>query len=328
MDTDPAAAPAPAARDADLWAACEERAVVRLTLASGQALTGHYTSRVGLHFLHRTGRDLPLIGEVTGPYGPGDVLAVEVVRTRAQVLADAYVRLHGERVPGREPRTRDEHEQRLQVLAGAVAAAGDDWQRQMQLHRQFREAADRIGLAPGKRTWLLNAAAWARRSNRPPTMADLWVDAVASPSCLARPRPQDFDPDPQVRRRRTALPAHVRADPWSIPKILHALKAASLKARATRLGDPPHDAGHIQIEMPITAKPRSGLRAGRSCFVAIAERDERGRMAWRWVWDGNQSKAGLARHRRALRCDAYTRMVEVLRHGRRGVQADLFCDPG
>ena len=303
----------------DLWAACEERAVVRLTLASGQVLTGAYTGRVGLHFLHRTGRDLPLIGEVTGPYRPGDVLAVEVVRTRAQVLEDVHVRLHSERVPGREPRTRDEHEQRLRVLAAAVAAAGDDWQRQMQLHRQFREAADRIGLAQGKRTWLLNAAAWARRSNKPPTMADLWVDAVASPSCLARPRPQDFDPDPRVRRRRTALPPFVRADPFSIPNILHALRAASLKARATRLGDPPHDAGHIQVEMPIK---------GRSRFVAIGQRDEHGRMAWQWVWDGNESESGQARHRRALRCDAYARMVEVLSHGCRGVQADLFCRQG
>ena len=207
MDADLAAGPA--TPGPDLWAACEERAVVRLTLADGQMLTGSYTTRVGLHFLHRTGPALPLIGEVSGPYQPGDVLAVEVVRTRAEVLADAYVRLHGERVPGPEPRTRDDHEQRLQALASAVAAADGDWQREMQLHRQFREAADRIGLAAGKRTWLLNAAAWARRSNAPPTMADLWMDAVASPSCLARPRPQDFDPDPRVRRRRTALPPYV-----------------------------------------------------------------------------------------------------------------------
>lgn len=119
---------------------------------------------------------------------------------------------------------------------------------------------------------------------------------MASPSCLARPRPQDFDPDPRVRRWRIALPLQVRADPWSIPNILHALRAASLKVRVTRLGDPPHDAGHLQIEMPIK---------GRSRFVAIAQRDECGRMAWRWIWDGNQSKAGLARHGRALRCDAY-----------------------
>ena len=317
MDADPATMPAMAGPD--LWAACEERAVVRLTLANGQTLTGHYTSRVGLHFLHRTGRDLPLVGEVSGPYQPGDVLAVEVVRTRAEVLADAYLRLHGERVPGREPVTRDEHEHRLQVLARAVADAEADWQRQVQLHRQFREAADRIGLAQGKRAWLLHAAAWARRSNAEPTMADLWVDAVASPSCLARPRPQDFDPNPRARRRRTALPPHVRADPWSIPNILHALRAASLKARVTRLGDPPHDAGHIEIDMPIK---------GRSRFVAIAERDIHGRMAWRAVWDGNDSKAGQLRHRRCLQCDAYARMVEVLRHGRRGVQADLFCHPG
>ena len=326
MDADPAAAPATGSPD--LWAACEERAVVRLTLASGQVLTGHYTSRVGLHFLHRTGRDLPLIGEVTGPYGPGDVLAVEGVRTCAQVLADAYVRLHGERVPGREPVTRDEHEHRLQVLARAVADAEADWQRQVQLHRQFREAADRIGLAPGKRAWLLNAAAWARRSNAPPTMANLWVDAVASPSCLARPRPQDFDPDPRARRRRTGLPAHVVSDPHSIPNMLHALRAASLDVRVSRLGDPPYDRGHLQIEMPVTAKPRSGLRGGRSRFVAIAERDRHGRMAWRVVWDGNHdSKAGRLRYRRALQCDAYARMVEVLRHGCRGVQADLFCRP-
>ena len=29
---------------------------------------------------------------------------------------------------------------------------------------------------------------------------------------------------------------------------------------------------------------------GRSRFVAIAERDRHGRMAWRVVWDGNQAR--------------------------------------
>ena len=67
---------------------------------------------------------------------------------------------------------------------------------------------------------------------------------------------------------------------------------------------------------------------GRSRFVAVAERDEHGRMVWRVVWDGNDSKAGQLRHRRCLQCNAYARMVEVLRHGRRGVQADLFCHSG
>ena len=98
--------------------------------------------------------------------------------------------------------------------------------------------------------------------------------------------------------------------------MLHALRAASLNARVVRLGDPPYDPGHIQVDMPLK---------GRSRFVGHRRARRRGRMAWRWVWDGNDTKAGLARHRRALRCDAYARMVEVLRHGRHRVQADLFC---
>ena len=142
---------------------------------------------------------------------------------------------------------------------------------------------------------------------------------MASPSCLARPRPQDFGPDPRVRRRRTALPPFVRADPFSILNVLHALRIASLKVRVSRLGDLPCDAGHLLVEMPIKE---------RSHFVAIAECDERGRMAWRWVWDGDDSEAGRTRHRRALHCDAYSRMVEVLGHGRRGAQGDLFCHLG
>jgi len=60
----------------------------------------------------------------------------------------------------------------------------------------------------------------------------------------------------------------------------------------------------------------------------IAERDRHGRMAWRVVWDGNHEKAGQLRHQRCLHCDAYARMVKVLRHVRRGVQADLFCRLG
>ncbi len=58
--------------------------------------------------------------------------------------------------------------------------------------------------------------------------------------------------------------------------------------------------------------------------MAIAERDRHGRVAWRVVWDGNDSKAGQLRHWRCLQCDAYARMMDALRHGRSGVQADLF----
>jgi len=59
--------------------------------------------------------------------------------------------------------------------------------------------------------------------------------------------------------------------------------------------------------------------------AALAERGWRGRMGWKVVWDGNESAARLTRHRRCLQCDDYARMTEVLRRGRLGVQADLFC---
>jgi len=227
----------PDAGDAsDPWAGCEERAVVRVTLADGTILKGGYTGRAGLHFLHLTGRDQPLGGTASGPYRARDVRAVQIVRPRAEVIEDAEARLLGERVPGREPVTRDDHEHRLQVLAHATAAADAerDWQREMQVRRQFDRLANRLQLAAGKRAWLIAAARWGRRSNAPPTMTDLWVQDVASPSCFARPRPQDFDPDPAVRRRRVPLPDHVRLDSRSIPNMLRALHDAALKARITR----------------------------------------------------------------------------------------------
>ncbi len=293
----------------DPWAGCEERAVVRVTLVDGTILTGGYTGRAGMHFLHLTGRDQPLGGTVSGPsYRARDVRAVQIVRSRSEVMEDAETRLFGERVPGREPVTRDDHEHRLQALARAAAAGAErDWQREMQVRRQFDRLADRIQLAAGKRAWLIAAAKWGRRSNAPPTMADVWIQDVASPSCFARPRPQDFDPDPVARRRRVPLPERVRLDPRSIPNMLRALRDAALKARITRLGDPQHDRGHIQVDMPMK---------GRSRFVVMGARDDTGRMVWRLLWDGNDGEAGRRRHRIALASDAYSRLIEVVARGR------------
>jgi hypothetical protein len=162
-------------------------------------------------------------------------------------------------VPGREPVTRDDFEHRLQTLARAVAALPyREWQMQIRLTRQFEACAERIQLSPGKRAWMLAEAKWARRSNMPPTMADLWVEPVASPSCFARPRPQDFNPDPALRRRRTPLPPELPSDPFSIPNMLSALIGQGLKARITRLGDPPHERGRIRVALRAAGRARRG----------------------------------------------------------------------
>ena len=298
----------------------EDRSRLRLTLRDGRVVDGIYNLIARQHFLHRTGPGLPLVGEVEGPLLADDILAVEVVMTRAQLRERGRELLHGPRVPGREPVTRDEFAHRLQTLASAVAAVPEsEWQMQIRLKRQFEACAQRIALSPGKQAWMLAEAKWARRSNAPPTMADLWVDPVANPSCFARPRPQDFDPDPAARRRRVPPPPAVRADPHSIPNMLAALTGQGLKARITRLGDPVHERGHIQVEMPVK---------GRARFVLIGETSE-GVTGWRAVWDGNDSKAGLKRRRQAEATEAYRAMLTVMRSGRLNVQADLFAQsPG
>ncbi|PZP44295.1 MAG: hypothetical protein DI601_12825 [Azospirillum brasilense] len=298
----------------------EDRSRLRLTLRDGGVIEGLYNLVARQHFLHRTGAGLPLVGEVEGPLLAADVIAVEVVMTRAELRERGRELLHGPRVPGREPVTRDDFEHRLQTLARAVAAVPEaEWQMQIRLKRQFEACAERIALSPGKQAWMLAEARWARRSNAPPTMADLWVDPVANPSCFARPRPQDFDPDPAVRRRRVPPPPAVRADPHSIPNMLAALTGQGLKARITRLGDPAHERGHIQVEMPVK---------GRARFVLIGEASE-GVTGWRAVWDGNDSKAGLKRRRQAEATEAYRAMLTVMRSGRLNVQADLFAQsPG
>ncbi len=298
-----------------LWVGREERETLRVCFADGRTLTGSYLSVAGQHFIVCRGPEMPLHGRAEGPLEDMDVLSVVVEQSRAEVLEAGRLRLFGEPVPGREPVTREDYRHRLQVLARAVAME-TEWQREMQLRRQFDEAAARIGLAAGKRAWVLAEAKWGLRSNAPPTMSDLWVDAVASPSCFARPRPQDFDPDPAVRRRRQGTSVQSRVDPRSIRNMLSALRGQKLKARLTRLGDPPEDRAHIQIDMPIK---------GRSRFVAIAECSDGGGIDWRLAWDGNDSKTGLRRKRQAEATSEYERLVTTLRVGRPIVQPDLFC---
>lgn len=299
----------------DPFAACEERAVIRLTLADDTTLTGSYTTRAGFHFIHCTGRDRPPMGEVFGPFSASQVRSVLILKTRDEVLLHDYERLYGERVPGRDPVSRDDYQYRLETLARVVVQTHDDWRRQMQVKRQFDEVADRICLAAPKRAWLLRAAQWSQHSNAPPTMADIWVANVASPSHLARPRPQDFDPDPVERHRRQQPPAYVTHDPRSIPNMLRAFHAAALTARITRLGDPPWDRGHIQIDLPLK---------GRSRFLAIGERDEAGSMLWRVLWDGNDTKAGLKSYRQAVRAGYRDQLGAILQTGLMIRQPDLF----
>jgi hypothetical protein len=98
--------------------------------------------------------------------------------------------------------------------------------------------------------------------------------------------------------------------------MAHALIEAGFKARITRLGDPPWDRGHIQIDLPLK---------GRARFIAIGTRTDAGAIAWLLVWDGNETKAGAKRYHRAAAAGFLERLNTIIREGRRGVQTDLFA---
>ncbi len=59
---------------------------------------------------------------------------------------------------------------------------------------------------------------------------------------------------------------------------------------------------------------------GRSRFIAIGTRSASGAMAWRFVWDGNETKAGLKRFQRAVSAGFLRQLEATIREGRHGVQ--------
>lgn len=214
---------------ASAWDGLTDQDVVEVTLTDGAILSGSLMRVAGMTFLtyHKPGA---LLGSSHGPIDPDGVERVRLVKAWSAIKAERFAALRGEPFAGPAPRLALDYEYRLERLARAIATEADA-ARADQLRRQFDDTADEIALSQPKRAWMRAAGRWALKSNAPPTMEDLWFAEVASPSLMTRPRPQDFDPDPAVRRRRFPLPDQVLRDPASVPNRLKALRAAGLKAR-------------------------------------------------------------------------------------------------
>lgn len=281
------------------FAGCRQQDRLTVTLADGTVLKGSFLSQVGMAFLHVD--DGSMIGKVHGPWIDDEVESVVVTTTRDEVMEDRRERRFGERLPGREPETRDDFEYRLETLVRA--ALREEGERRSQLLRQFEETADRIALAKAKRNWMIRAGVWASKSNSPPTLLDLWEADVASPSLIARPRPQDFDPDPSARRRRVPYPREALDDPLSVPNMTSRLRAQGYDADVVLVGEPAWERAVVQID----------LGPGRSMrFMANAIRSHDGKIAWSLRWGGNDSEAARKKHRRALRLPEYVRLKQIV----------------
>jgi len=287
---------------------CREQDVLTIVTAEGETFSGSYLTQAGMHFLSIRNPDSILLNKVIGPFTEADLKSIDIVKGRDEVLDERNDRLRGDRHPGREPVTREDYEYRLETLARAVAAAADG-RRRDQLLRQFDDVADRIALARGKRQWMLAAGRWSMKSNSPPELGDLWMDDVASPSYIARPRPQDFDPDPVERRRRLPLPPEALSDPRSVPNVLRALKAAGLKAAVSLAGDPAWERAVVQVD----------LGPGRTMrHLADARRNSKGIIEWTLRWGGNDSIPGFRKLRQSVKLDGYRILKHIVTRANRG----------
>lgn len=271
----------------------QDQDVITVVMKTGETHTGSYMTQAGMHFVATKAGRSDLIGKVEGPFDPEEVERVEVLRSREEVLDERRERSMGDRLPGRDPVTRDDYEYRLDRLARAMAESSG--QRFTQFERQFNELADRISLAKSKRQWIIATAYWSLKSNRPPELADLWMADVASPSLIRRPLPKDFDPDPVVRKARERLPDHIADDPLSVPNMLRRLKASGFKAVVSLAGDPPWERAVIQVD----------LAEGRSGRFNIDGRRTDGQMEWQMKWAGNDSPTGRRHQRIAYRMPEY-----------------------
>lgn len=286
---------------------CREQDVLTIVMSDGEVVGGSYLTQAGMHFLSIRNPDSMLLKKVIGPFTDDDVRSIKCVKGREEILEERHARLRGERVAGRDPVTREDYEYRLETLARAAAAAQST--RRDQIVRQFDDVADRISLAQCKRQWLLAAGRWSLKSNSPPSLPDLWMSDVASPSYIARPRPQDFDPDPSERRRRIPAPPEALSDPRSVPNVLKAMRAAGLKAAISLAGDPAWERAVVQID----------LGPGRTMrYLAEARRGAGGQIEWDLKWGGNFSKPGLRKMRQSVKLDTYHELKRIVAQANSG----------
>ena len=92
---------------AAILAGREGRELLCIVLADGSAHVGRYTIVASQRFLICADPG-NLMGRVEGQLEEMDLATVEVLQTRVEALEEGRQRLMGDRVPGREPVTRDD----------------------------------------------------------------------------------------------------------------------------------------------------------------------------------------------------------------------------
>ncbi|MDE4914220.1 hypothetical protein PQI07_26475 [Methylobacterium sp. 092160098-2] len=292
-------------RPADPFPGRVDQEVLSVRMTDGRHLEGSLMRMGGMAFLQVRNPVASLQPNVEGPISPEDVAGYSVLRTREEVAAERFERSRGEPVPGYFVRTRDGYEARLDRLARA--AAMETSTRRRQIEHQFDDVADEILLAQTKRKWLLDCARWYRYSNEEPTKIDLSGGCMTTAMKYQRPRPQDFDPDPKIRRARVQVPDYVANDPLSTWNMMRTFRALGYNARASVMGDVTWESADLLVDFP------EGREKGR--YSVTGRREPSGTMVWNYLWDGNGTKTDDRRRFRSQQSDRFEEFRNILVYG-------------
>jgi hypothetical protein len=137
----------------------------------------------------------------------GNIESIKVTRSASDAISEKLERKYGE-IAYTQPETKEDYERVLKDIATQIRKAreesdgGSNVIRYLQLEAQFDKVADEIQLAKNKRAYIKKYP--GSYADGIPFPQRPWKFNDAADQNYAIPKPSDFDPDPEIRKKKTA----------------------------------------------------------------------------------------------------------------------------
>jgi hypothetical protein len=177
---------------------------VRVTLKDGTEFDGVMKESQGMPWISENGS---VRLSFYTPEHLESIESIRVTRSASDAIAEKLERKYGE-IAYTQPETREDYERTLKGLATQIRKAREESEggsnviRYLQLEAQFDKVADEIQLAKNKRAYIKRYPGSYADGIPFPTRP--WKFNDAADQNYAIPKPSDFDPDPEVRKKRSA----------------------------------------------------------------------------------------------------------------------------
>jgi hypothetical protein len=177
---------------------------VRVTLKDGTEFDGVMKESQGMPWISENGS---VRLSFYTPEHLESIESIRVTRSASDAIAEKLERKYGE-IAYTQPETREDYERTLKGLATQIRKAREESEggsnviRYLQLDAQFDKVADEIQLAKNKRAYIKKYP--GSYAEGIPFPRRPWHNNDAADQNYSIPKPSDFDPDPEVRKKRSA----------------------------------------------------------------------------------------------------------------------------